>query len=85
MPLYKLFRVQVAVNLLEILIIPLVVVNIRNEAIAQLLNIVYGNVNVHLLLSIRHKVVFWETIVHDLLFQLCLASFFLIKTSAEML
>ena len=44
--------------------------NIRNKTLSQLLDIVDGNVDVHLLLGSLHEVVFRQPIVDNLLVHL---------------
>ena len=62
MPLNEFLGVQEVVNLINLILgrpyVLAILMNIRNKTLSQLLDIVDGNVNVHLLLGSLHEVVF---------------------------
>ena len=60
MAIDKLLGVQEIINLINVFFLGhSLIVNIRDEAFAQLFDVIDSNIDINMLLSVLHKVILW--------------------------
>ena len=71
MTIDKLLWVKKVVNLVYLLFFRnTLVVDVGDKSLPQLFYIIYCNVDIHLLLSVLHEIVFWKAVINHLLSHL---------------
>jgi len=78
MSIYKLLGVKEVVNLVYFLFLrDTLVVDVRDKSLPQLFYIIDCNVDIHLLLSVLHEIVFWKAVINNLLSNFHIFWFFI--------